>query len=391
MLQPVALTPIRKPPKIVYLCGADWYFALHFIDLARGAKAAGYDVHVIAGVGERQSYAAQFEAEGFQFHPLVFARTGTSPTQDFKTIVHITRLYRKLQPDVVHHIAIKPVLYGQIAAFLTAVPKRINALTGLGFVFSSPRLKARLLRPLVSLALRLFLPLGAACLVVLNEDDADYLSTVAKLPRADIKVIPGTGVDLTRFAASAEPVAGPIVVAMVARMLVDKGVLDVIAAAKQLREKGHDVIIRLVGAPDVKNPASLSESQLQDWHDAGLIDYVGHVSDIPAVWRDAHVALLPSYREGLGMSLIEAAACARPMIATDVPGCRQAVIDGDTGILVPAADPAAIAAAIIALATDPEDRQAKGRAARRDAEQRFSKSTVVGQVIDLYGDQKITQ
>lgn len=380
--------PADKWPKVVYLCGADWYFALHFIDLARGAKAAGYEVHIIAGVGERQSYAAQFDSEGFHFHPLVLARTGTSPSRDLLTIMQIVRLYRRLRPDIVHHIAIKPVLYGQLAAFLTAVPVRINALTGLGFVFSSSRLKARILRPLVSLALRLFLPLGRAQLVVLNDDDADDLAHIAKLPRAEIRVIPGTGVDLTRFVASDEPTETPVVVALVARMLVDKGVLDVIAAAEQLRHDKANVIIRLVGAPDAKNPASLPEQQLRDWHADGLIDYIGHVSNVPAVWRDAHVALLPSYREGLGMSLIEAAACARPLIATDVPGCRQAVIDGVTGILVPATDSDAIVAAIKSLVSDPQRRRTMGAAARKDAEQRFSKVAVVAQVIDLYSDKR---
>ena len=264
------------------------------------------------------------------------------------------------------------MLYGQIAAAIAGeVPARVavfaDALTGLEpFVYASRRLKARVLRQrLVSLGLRLLLPRGGARLIVLNDDDAADLAAISGLSRERMVVIPGTGVDLTQFQPSDEPPAAPMVVAMVGRMLTDKGVHELVTAVARLRAAGRAVILRLVGAPDPKNPASIDASQLTAWAEAGVVDYRGYVRDVPAVWREAHVAALPSYREGLGMSLIEAAACGRPLIATDVPGCRQAVVDGVTGMLVPARDSAALAAAIETLLTDPDRRRAMGRARAR--------------------------
>ena len=372
--------------KVVYLCGADWYFALHFLELARTVQAAGFEVHVIAGVGEREDFSAVFAEAGVHFHPIHLSRTGLTPLRDLATIARLLSLYREIRPDLVHHIAIKPVLYGQIAALLAGVPVRINALTGLGYVYASQRLKARVLRPLVSLGLRLLLPRGRARLIVLNEDDAADLAAITGLCPERIVVIPGTGVDLVEFQPSDEPAEVPPVVAMVGRMLTDKGVHELVSAVERLRAAGQAVILRLVGAPDPKNPASIDADQLAAWADAGTIDYRGFVRDIPAVWREAHVAVLPSYREGLGMSLIEAAACGRPLIATDVAGCRQAVVDGVTGMLVPARDSVALATAIEALLADPERRRAMGVAARADAEKRFDKAIVLERTLALYRD-----
>ncbi|MEC9217361.1 MAG: glycosyltransferase family 4 protein, partial [Pseudomonadota bacterium] len=361
-------------------------FALHFLELARTVQAAGFEVHVIAGVGEREDFSAVFAEAGVHFHPIHLSRTGLTPLRDLATIARLLSLYREIRPDLVHHIAIKPVLYGQIAALLAGVPVRINALTGLGYVYASPRLKARVLRPLVSLGLRLLLPRGRARLIVLNEDDAADLAAITGLCPERIVVIPGTGIDLVEFQPSDEPAEVPPVVAMVGRMLTDKGVHELVSAVERLRAAGQAVILRLVGAPDPKNPASIDADQLAAWADAGTIDYRGFVRDIPAVWREAHVAVLPSYREGLGMSLIEAAACGRPLIATDVAGCRQAVVDGVTGMLVPARDSVALATAIEALLADPERRRAMGVAARADAEKRFDKAIVLERTLALYRD-----
>ncbi|MGB1005687.1 MAG: glycosyltransferase family 4 protein, partial [Thalassobaculaceae bacterium] len=327
-----------------------------------------------------------FAEAGVHFHPIQLSRTGLNPLQDLATIGRLLALYRQIRPDLVHHIAIKPVLYGQVAAILAGVPVRVNAMTGLGYVYASRRLKARVLRPLVSLGLRLLLPRGRARLIVLNEDDAADLAAITGFRRDRISVIPGTGIDLVQFQRSDEPPAPPLVVAMVGRMLTDKGVHELVSAVARLRAAGKAVILRLVGAPDPKNPASIDADQLTAWADAGAIDYRGYVRDVPAVWREAHVAVLPSYREGLGMSLIEAAACGRPLIATNVPGCRQAVVDGVTGMLVPARDSAALVAAIETLLADPDRRRAMGEAARADAEKRFDKAIVLELTLALYRD-----
>ena len=261
----------------------------------------------------------------------------------------------------------KPVLYGGAAARLAGVPAVVGALTGLGYVFSSGDLRARLLRPLVRMALRWALNGRRTTCLTQNPDDAAFVAGLG-IDRHRIVVIPGSGVDTARFAPSPEP-DGPLRATMVSRLLWDKGVGEFVEAARVARAQSPDLRFTLIGAPDEGNPAAVPLAQLEEWRDEGLIDWQGRRGDIPAVWKESHIAVLPSYyAEGLPKALLEAASCGRPIVAADVPGSREIARDGESGLLVPPRDPAALAAAILRLADDPALRARLG--ARRASPRR---------------------
>lgn len=372
---------------ILWIVAEDWFFRLHYLPLATALIDAGAELHLAARVGMRGSGdRALIEAAGVTVHPLhKLDRTGLNPRADLAAEAEMTALCRTLAPDLVQTVAIKPVLYGTKAARKAGVGAVAAWLPGLGFVFTGQGLKARILRPVVSALLRRALGDDATAAMTLNADDQAAFARLIKRPAARVQVIPGTGVDLDRFASGPEP-EGPVVASFVGRILREKGVVELVEAARILRERNVPVRVRLVGAPDLENPTALGEADLRGWREAGLIDWDGPTDDVPAVWRRSHIALLPSHREGLGMSLIEAAAVGRPAITTDVPGCRHAVLHGKTGLVVPLKNPAALADAIAQLTADPEARRRMGSAARSRAEAEFGLDAVREQLKTLYRD-----
>jgi glycosyltransferase involved in cell wall biosynthesis len=219
--------------------------------------------------------------------------------------------------------------------------------------------------------------------IVQNAHDARAVAAL-QVARERIVTIPGSGVDLVRFAPSEEP-TGPVVVAMVSRMLADKGVVELVEAARQVKAALPQVQVLLIGPPDPDNPASVPEAQLRAWSGQGVVRWCPGTDDVPAVWARSHIAVLPSYREGLPKSLLEAAACGRAIIASDVPGCSDVVVHGETGLLVPPRDAAALARAIARLAGDPALRRRLGDAARARVERLFAEPQVIAQTLALYG------
>ncbi len=309
-------------------------------------------------------------------------RRRSNPWNEVASIIELARLYRREKPDIVHHVAMKPVIYGSLAALLARVPFIVNALAGFGYIFTSTQVRARLLRWPVRAALRKLLTVGEGRTIVQNPDDARALRELG-IPDARIAVIPGSGVDTEAFEPAPEP-EGPVVVCMVARMLWDKGVGELAAAARLLKAELPSLRIWLVGPPDAENPASIPESQLARWVDEGILEWLGQQEDVAALWRQAHIAVLPSYREGLPKSLLEAADSGRPMVAADVPGCREIVVDNETGLLVPARDPVALARALGRLAGDAALRQRMGAAARHRAVEYFSQERIARETLALY-------
>ncbi|MCR9177829.1 MAG: glycosyltransferase family 4 protein [Alphaproteobacteria bacterium] len=371
--------------RILWIVAEDWFFGLHYLPLAEALVTAGAEVHLAARVGQRGP-AAQIaiEAAGIAVHPLTnLDRTGLNPRADLAAEAEMTALCRRLAPDLVQTVAIKPVLYGTVAARKAGVPAIAAWLPGFGYVFTGSSLKARVLRPMVSLLLRRALGDGRVAALALNTDDQTTFARLIGRTSENVTVIPGTGVDLGRFSVSPEP-GGPVIASFVGRVLREKGVEELVAAARLLRQRDIPVRIRVVGAPDTENPTAVTEAELQRWTADGLIDWTGPTDDVPEVWRSSHIAVLPSHREGLGMSLIEAAACGRPAVTTDVPGCRQAVQDDETGLLVPLKDPAALADAIGKLVFDPDLRHRLGQAARFRAEAEFGLDAVRAQLMGLY-------
>ncbi|MCH8998788.1 MAG: glycosyltransferase family 4 protein, partial [Proteobacteria bacterium] len=297
-------------------------------------------------------------------------------------VAELIGIYRRERPDMVHQVAMKPVLYGSFAAMVAGVPAVINALAGMGYVFTSSAAKARLLRPLIKTGFHWLLDRANARLILQNPDDVAAMGAGTVAPKR-IALIRGSGVDTKAFAPEPEPGGTPIAV-MVSRMLWDKGVGELVEAARILKERKAPVEVVLVGPPDPENPASISEQQLRDWEASGEVAWWGERSDIAQIWAKSHIAVLPSHREGLPKSLLEAAACGRPMVATEVSGCREVVRPGETGLLVPPHDPKRLADALERLAAEPELRRRMGSAARELVERELSQEVVVEQTMALY-------
>jgi glycosyltransferase involved in cell wall biosynthesis len=368
-------------PKLIYLVTEDWYFLSHRLPVARAARDAGFEVVVATRIGDGR---AAIEAEGFRVVPLKWKRGGWNPFAELCAVAAIYSLYRRERPDLAHHVAMKPVLEGSLAARLARVPAVVNALTGLGYLFIGRGGPARVLGPLVRRALKSLLARGANWRVVMqNPDDLDALVERGIVRRDSAVLIPGSGVDLARFKPAPEP-AGKPAAALVGRMLWDKGVGELAEAARLLRARGAALQVRLAGPEDPENPAAIPRATLEGWVREGIVAWTGQVKDVAALWRDTAIAVLPSYREGLPKALLEAAAAGRPMVAADVPGCREIVRHGETGVLVPPRDAPALADALERLAGDPALRQRLGAAARRLAEQRFGEAAIAAATVDLY-------
>jgi glycosyltransferase involved in cell wall biosynthesis len=366
-------------PVLLFLVTEDWTFWLHRLSTARAARDAGWEVVVATRVA---AHGDRIRSEGFRLIPIGMRRRSLAPWRELATVLELIRLYRRERPDLVHHVAMKPVIYGSLAAGLAGVPAVVNALTGMGYVFTSGALKARLLRPLIRLAFHWLLDRSNSRLIVQNSDDAATLAGTM-VAKERIALIRGSGVDLEEFTPSDEPEGTPIAV-MVSRMLWDKGVRELVEAARLLQQRAVRLRVALVGSSDPENPTAISERRLQAWDTEGAIAWWGERSDIAEVWANSHIAVLPSYREGLPKSLLEAAACGRPMVATDVPGCREIVQDGVTGLSVPPRDAESLASALERLAGDAALRRRMGAAARDLVERELSDEVIVAQTLALY-------
>ena len=365
------------PRRLVYLVSEDWYFVSHRLPMARAARDAGIEVHVITRVVD---CGARIEREGFVLHPVAWWRGSLHPLRMMTTIRTVRALYRKLKPNIVHHVALVPSLLGSLAALGLPMAK-LNALAGLGFIFTSDSPKARLLRPIAALVLRWLLTRPGTTVLVQNPDDE---AMVAKLgvAKAQIARIAGSGVDTETLQPLPEP-PGPITIGFVGRLLDDKGVAVLVRAHDRLRERGLPVRTLLAGAPDPSNPASILPETLAEWRDREGLELLGHVSDIAGFWARTHIAVLPSRREGLPKSLLEAAACGRPIVATDVPGCREIARPGVNALLVPVDDDAALADTVAELTRDGDLRRRFGAAGRALAEREFSSARISAEIVAL--------
>jgi glycosyltransferase involved in cell wall biosynthesis len=376
--------PRPRKAKILFLVTEDWYFCSHRLPIARAARDAGMEVAVATNVTD---HGAAIRKEGFRLIPLAFRRGSLNPLNEARCLIALFRLYRQERPDLVHHVAIKPVLYGSFVAWLLRVPAVVNALAGLGFIFTSPRRKARALRPFASFALRFLLNRVPGRVILQNPDDQRTLKRVAHLKDGRSLVIAGSGVDMDHFQALSEPSGTPVTVAIVSRMLIDKGILDLIEAARCLRRQGVTLRILLFGLPDPENPSSISQTQLEAWTAEGIAEWRGFERDVRRVWQEADFAILPSCGgEGLPKSLLEAAACARAIVTTDVPGCRSVVQPEKTGLLVPPGNAQALAAAMARLAGDADLRASMGKQGRLFVAEFFSERVIVKQTMTLYRD-----
>ncbi|WP_447991576.1 glycosyltransferase family 4 protein [Achromobacter spanius] len=367
--------------RLMFVVNNPAFFMSHRVPVALAAQQAGYDVHVATMDGPA---VADIQALGMTHHAIPMTRSGKHPLQELGTLLALVRLFRRVRPDVVHLVTIKPVLYGGIAARIARVPGMVAAISGLGFVFLSNSLKMRMVRAVVARLYRVALGHPNSRVIFQNANDRDLLKSLGAVRDEQVVMIRGAGVDLDAYRASPEPPAPPVVVTMVARLLRDKGVREFVEAAAMLRARGVPVTMQLVGGLDAGNPASATQQEVDAWQRDGAVQALGERSDIAELYAASHIAVLPSYREGLPKSLIEAAACGRAVVTTDVPGCRDAIEPGQTGLLVPVRDAQSLADAIARLAEDAALRQRMGAAGRALAESEFDIKRVARVHVELY-------
>ena len=367
-------------PKLLFFITEDWFFCSHFLGRAKAALRFGHEVVVVA---RESAHANAIREQGIRFVPFPISRRGLNPFRELMTILRLIAIYRRERPAMVHHIALKPIMYGTIAAFFSGCRKIANAPVGLGFVFSSGSWKARFLRPLAMLGLKVLLNPRGSKVIFENQDDVGAFVAAKIVRPQDAILIRGAGVDTQEFAVVPEADGSPVVI-LVARMLWDKGIGEYVEAAHILKTRGRVVRMLLVGAPDDQNPASIPIKTLNEWNASGVVEWLGHRSDIPELLAQSHIVCLPSYREGLPKSLLEGLAAGRPLVATDVPGCREAVLDGVNGYLVPAKDARSLADALEKLILSRDLRQRMGKASRNLAQTEFSSQRIEAETLDVY-------
>lgn len=365
-------------PKLLYVVTEDWYFVSHRLHLAVAAQKAGFSVAVATRVGKHADIILR---EGIRLIPLEVSRRSGNPLREFMTLV---LLYRRERPDIVHHVALKLVLYGSLAARVARVPAQVNAVTGLGWLFITRNWLIRCIRPAISWMLARLLNTPSCRLIVQNPDDIALLNK-AGISKSLLRMVRGAGVNTAMFSPSSKPKSlEPVCVALAARILWDKGVGEFVDAARQLKQTGVNACFVLVGNPDTDNPASVPKDTLQAWQNENIVEWWGHREDMSTVFSAVDVVCLPSYREGLPKVLLEAASCGLPIVSTDVPGCREVVNAGENGLLVPAHDAKALSKALLCLIENPELRVKMGKRSREIALAEFSSEYINGQVLDIY-------
>lgn len=366
--------------KLLFVVNVDWFFTSHRMPIALAAQKEGYEVHVATGITNKLE---ELRGNGLIVHELTLRRSGASLFNGLTSLFELSGLFRKIRPDVIHLVTIKPVLLGGIVARLIGGVPVVAAVSGLGYVFTARGLSAKFRRWVISLVYRFVLSNPRLKVIFQNEDDRRVLCEFSKIDPAKSILIRGSGVDLAAYRLMPLPEGGAIVM-MAARLLFDKGVSEFVAAAKIIRERKIEARFALVGSIDEANPTSLNESDLADIAKDGIVELWGHRAEMSSVLTEATIVVLPSYREGLPKVLIEAAACGRPVVTTDVPGCRDAILPDITGLLVPVRDPEGLAHALELLLSARDTCKKMGIAGRSLAEEVFDLKKVVKTHLELY-------
>jgi glycosyltransferase involved in cell wall biosynthesis len=371
---------LRMGYKLIFVVNVDWFFLSHRLPIALEAMRQGYQVHIATGLTDK---LGELETLGLVVHPLALERSSAGVGNALRTAMQLWQIFRAVRPDVVHLVTIKPVLLGGLAARLAGVPAAVAAVSGLGFVFMARGTKAVVRRWLVGVLYSVALGHRNLRVIFQNADDLRSLAKVAHLPAAKVAMIRGSGVDLARYSHVPLPDGVPVVM-LAARLLADKGVLEFVQAARLLRQRGSNARFVLAGTVDTANPTSFTDAEVSAWVAEGVVEWWGQREDMPQVLAAAYLVVLPSYREGLPKVLIEAAACGRAVVTTDVPGCRDAIDPGVTGVLVPVRNAEALADAMWALIENSVRCKAMGDAGRVLAEKAFDIRQVVVAHLQIY-------
>ena len=370
---------IASKDLIAFVVNTPSFFVSHRLALAMRARAAGYGVAVLTPDGPG---VKAIRSAGLAWYPIPYDAGGMNPIRDFRTFRSLVRAFGLLRPGIVHNVTLKPVLYGTLAARLTRVPRVINAVSGLGYLFTADR---RFQRWIGMMLYRLFLRHPDMRVILQNHEDLAFFKRHRLAPANTMRLVRGSGVDMSIFRPRTRERSAPVIM-QTSRMLADKGVREFIGAARQVKKRWPDARFLLVGPLYPGNPSSISQEELDAAQREGAIEWLGYRSDIPELLARTSIFCLASYREGLPKSLLEAAACALPLVTTDTSGCREVVTDGENGLLVPVADSEALAHAIERFLDDPALASRLGARARERVEREFALDVIINQLIALYAE-----
>jgi glycosyltransferase involved in cell wall biosynthesis len=366
---------------VLIVPNSEWYFLSHRLALAKALIEAGCDVTVAAP--EERNLGDAIRAEGIRFIPLKMDRGYRSFRREIQSIRQLVAVYRRERPDVVHQVTIKPVIYGSIAARWTGIKGVINAIAGLGYTFAGGGLIGAIRRGVVTQAYRAAFGGQRMSVIFQNPEDRDLFVSQGIVPARNTILIRGSGVNVRTFKPSDEPSGIPVIL-LASRLLWDKGVGELVEATRIMRRTGLRFRTVLVGIPDEQNPRSIPEHVLLRWKEEGIVEWWGHRTDMANVFRAASIVALPSYHEGLPRVLLEAAAAGRPLVATDIPGCREIVRHGHNGFLVPTRDPVTLADSLATLLGDRDMRMRMGQASRAMVVSDLSDEQVIEQTMEVY-------
>jgi glycosyltransferase involved in cell wall biosynthesis len=367
--------------KILFVINSDWGFLLYRTPLAIAAKNKGIQVWVASpDTGD----ANKIIAMGFNFIELPMSRKGVNILNEFFTFLRILKIYYQLKPDLIHHVTIKPIIYGTIASAILNRAFVVNAISGLGFTFSSGS-SSRLLKFLVKNLLNISLKYQKSKIIFQNPDDFNLFIENKLISSNQGVLIKGSGVDCKVFSPSLSDFNKEKIVILPSRMIVEKGIYEFVNAARLLHLEFPNVRFVLVGKIDSGNPSSIDYFEIMSWEKEGIIEWWGHQSDMVTVLNKGTMVVLPTfYGEGLPKVLLEAAACNKPIISTNVPGCKEIVRHEVNGLLIPAKDEVALAEAIRRLLDNPEFARQLGKNGREIVQKEFSEELVVEKTFEVY-------
>lgn len=379
---PSVTNKVEKGSRILFVVNDPRFFVTHRLALAKGVRQAGHTVCVAVPTRGFESAVQTIRAESFPVHDVPIERQGINPARDLAVFIKLIQLYRSLKPDIVHHVTIKPVLYGSLAARIAGVPAVVNAISGLGRLFATHSFTSRVRVAAVRSAYRLVMRHPNMRVIFQTEDDRAAFVNAGIVEDQASEIICGSGTDLNLFDPAAAPEVPPIVL-LPARLLRQKGVREFVEAAQALRAQDSD--IRFVIAGDTaSNRDAIGARELGEWRRKGIVELWGWVDDMPATMRRAAIVCLPSYHEGVPKALIDACAAGRAIVATDIAGCRAVVTNGLNGFLVPPKDSGSLARALSALIADKALCERMGLNGRAIAEERFDISAVIRSTLEVY-------
>lgn len=356
------------------------YFLSHRLRLAQTAQENGFDVHIVTPSDAPVELIHRY---GFHYHNLPLSRSGKNLIKEFKSFLYLYNLFKDEKPTLVHTVTIKPVLYGGIAARLARVPGLVSAISGLGTIFIDDSLKGKFFRSFIHRLYIIAMKHPNHRVIFQNRDDRNTLTSINAVQESHTRIIRGSGVDLNLYKYVKEQDSN-FVVTMASRLLKDKGVYEFVEAARVIHQRGYNVEFRLMGEPDKDNPSSVTTQELELWRQENEVVLLGFRSDVYLQYAQSNIVCLPSYREGLPKCLIEAAACGRAVVTTNVPGCRDAIEPGVSGLLVPVKNARKLADAIQTLLDDSEQRKMMGTKGRALAKTEFDIERIVEQHLEIY-------